>query len=153
VDLPAVGQPGAALDLAVDSDDPPAGSRGRCRGGQPGAQPVGQDGLQHGGLDAHQQPPQRGQGWDPVGEPEPATGARVEVHGPVGDRGERRRAGQDRAHRYGEQAAQGVADPARVTGVRYPGQSGEQVVRLVEPSRHDGAGRGGGVLSNHVDQR
>jgi hypothetical protein len=87
--------PRAAQSLAVHRDHPPLRGPGR---GTPGRPLAGQviEGVR---VQALQGPPDGGLARHRTGHPEPGQRLLVSVGGPLGDRGERPRPGQHRAHR------------------------------------------------------
>lgn len=94
--------------------------RGVVAGRGAGSQPTGQGGGQRPVAQASQQPPCRAHRHREIGT-EPVAGLGVRIVQPAGDRGERRRAGQDRAHRDREEARRRVALYAglRGSGIAY----------------------------------
>jgi hypothetical protein len=126
MDLPAVAS-GAAQRLAVDRDRPPAlaGAVGKPRADRGG------QGL---GVRAGERAADRGLGGDgpAAGEgvaagPERGTHGLGCVAGPLGDRGDRARTGQDRGCGERQDGGQRVAAPSAGPGVGDGGEIGEQV--------------------------
>jgi len=134
VDLPALGAAGAgaAERLAVDRDRPSM-LAGTVAVGQPGADRGGQ----RLGVHAGERPADRG-----LGGPHPAAGQGIVtgpergthglgcVGGPLGDRGDRPGARQDRSSGEQQDGDQRVTAPGAGPGVGDGGEVGEQVWRL-----------------------
>jgi hypothetical protein len=132
VDLPALGA-AAAQPLAVDRDRPSPLLLARVVAvGQPGADRGGQGG----GVTPGQGAADRGFAGD---HPHPVAGAGMAagtqrgthglggVGGPLGDRGDRPRARQDRGSGQHQDGDQPVPTPAAGPGVGHGGEVGEQV--------------------------
>jgi hypothetical protein len=87
-------------------------------------------------------PPHRRARRHPTLEPELGFGLLVEVVQPIADRRERRRAGQHRTHRDGQQTAQRVAHPTRIARVGNSGQRVQQPTVLTIDDRRGLSVRG-----------
>jgi hypothetical protein len=122
---------GAAQGLAVDGDHPPPADRGTptLPVGQPGADGTGQ-GV---GVQAGKSPADGGLGRDGEVAGGVVVGAECgpdrlgRVGGPVGDRGDRPRPGQDRGGRHGQDGDQPVAVATGRSRVGDGGEVGQQV--------------------------
>lgn len=108
---------GSAYRLAVHRHPPPPGRRWTAAGLGPPAEQV----VQGVGVHALQGPAERGLARDRIADTQLSQGRRVGVGGPLGDRGERPRPSQDRAHRHREYHRQTMTDSpslARVGDLR-----------------------------------
>jgi hypothetical protein len=147
MDLPAVAALGAPQRLAVDRDRPPPPLLplgGTVAVGQPGAEHCGQ----RGGVQALEGAADGG-----LGRHHPVVGALTAgtergthrlggIGGPLGDRGDRPGAGQDRGGGHGEDRGQRVAAAAGAPGIVDGGEVGEQL-RGVGWSERVGVGERG----------
>lgn len=124
---------GSADGLAVEGDHPPAGDHGRA-----GPHEHPEHTVQHVRVQAGERTPDRR-----FRRPVRAAAAQRRDHlpglvgGPLPNRGERARAGQDRADPDGKDHPKGMAHSARVARVRHGPEKGQQV-RVVRQLRTGG---------------